>query len=140
MAPGLKAREVYYWAVFEAKRKFWMKTVTTLLSYLVLTTAVASILSAQSAPPQMTIPAIAKAANGAVVSILMSDKDGQDLAQGSGFVISEDGLIVTNYHVIENGSSAIVKRPDGAFFLVDGVVASDKARDVAIIKAQGEHL
>jgi S1-C subfamily serine protease len=87
----------------------------------------------------MTIPAIAKAANGAVVSIVMSDKDGKPVAQGSGFIIGEDGLIVTNYHVIAEGTSAIVKRPDGAFFLVDGVVASDKARDVAVIKAHGEH-
>jgi S1-C subfamily serine protease len=98
---------------------------------------VASV-TAQS-PPQMTIPAIAKAANGAVVSIVMSDKDGKPVAQGSGFVIGENGLIVTNYHVIAEGTSAIVKRPDGAFFLVDGLVASDKARDVAVIKAHGEH-
>jgi S1-C subfamily serine protease len=99
---------------------------------------VASVLTAQSAP-QMTIPAIAKAANGAVVSIVMSDNDGKPIAQGSGFVISEDGVIVTNYHVIAEGTSAIVKRPDGAFFLVDGMIASDKARDVAVIKAHGEH-
>jgi S1-C subfamily serine protease len=99
---------------------------------------VASVLAAQS-PPQMTIPAIAKAAKGAVVSIVMSDKDGKPIAQGSGFAISEDGLIVTNYHVIAEGTSAIVKRPDGAFFLVDGMIASDKARDVAVIKAHGEN-
>jgi S1-C subfamily serine protease len=97
------------------------------------------VASVTARSPQMTIPAIAKAANGAVVSIVMSDKDGKPIAQGSGFVISEDGLIVTNYHVIAEGSSAIVKRPDGAFFLVDGIVASDEARDVAVIKAHGEH-
>ncbi len=85
------------------------------------------------------IPAIAKAANGAIVSIVMSDKDGHAIAQGSGFLISKDGRIVTNYHVIENGSSAIVKLPDGAFFVVDGVLAFDKARDVAVIKAHGEN-
>ena len=69
----------------------------------------------------------------------MSDTDGHALAQGSGFLVSKDGLIVTNYHVIENGSSAIVKLPDGAFFVVDGVFASDKARDVAVIKAHGKN-
>jgi hypothetical protein len=85
----------------------------------------------------MGIPAIAKLANGAVVSIIMSDKNGKAVAQGTGFIISRDGRIVTNYHVIEEGSSAIVKLPDGAFYLVDGVLASDKARDVAVIKAHG---
>jgi hypothetical protein len=95
--------------------------------------------AAQPIPPRMTIPAIAKYAHGAVVSIIMSGKDGSPIAQGSGFLISKDGLIVTNYHVIESGSSAVVKLPDGAFFAVDGVLAFDKARDVAIIKAHGEN-
>ena len=93
----------------------------------------------QSAPPRKDIPTIAKAGNGAIVSIIMSDKDGSPIAQGTGFLISKDGRIVTNYHVIKNGSSAIVKLPDGAFFVVDGVLAFDKARDVAVIKAHGEN-
>jgi len=63
----------------------------------------ATIAAAQSAPPRKDIPAIAKAANGAVVSIIMSDKDGRPIAQGSGFVVSKDGRIVTNYHVIRSG-------------------------------------
>lgn len=99
----------------------------------------ATVASAQSTPPQKDIPTIAKAANGAVVSIVMSDKDGNPIAQGSGFLVSRDGLIVTNYHVIAEGSSALVKLPDGAFYVVDGVLAFDKARDVAIIKPHGEN-
>jgi S1-C subfamily serine protease len=93
----------------------------------------------QSAPLRKDIPSIAKAANGAIVSIVMSDKDGKAIAQGSGFVVSKDGMIITNYHVIAEGSSAVVKLPDGAVYLVDGVLASDKARDVAVIKAHGEN-
>ncbi|MGB8536742.1 MAG: trypsin-like peptidase domain-containing protein, partial [Acidobacteriaceae bacterium] len=85
------------------------------------------------------IPAIAKAANGAIVSIVMSDKDGSPIAQGSGFLVSKDGVVVTNYHVISEGSSAIVKFPDGAFYVVDGVLTFDKTRDVAVIKAHGEN-
>ncbi len=60
----------------------------------------AALVAAQSAPPRKDIPAIAKAANGAIVSIIMSDKDGHPIAQGSGFLVSKDGAIVTNYHVI----------------------------------------
>jgi S1-C subfamily serine protease len=98
----------------------------------------ATVLAAQSPPPRKDIPTIAKAANGAVVSIVMMDRNGSILTQGSGFLVSKDGRVITNYHVIENGTSAIVKLPNGAFFLVDGVVAIDKARDVAVIKAHGE--
>jgi hypothetical protein len=93
----------------------------------------------QSAPPRKDIPTIAKAANGSIVSVVMSDKDGKPIAQGSGFLVSRDGLIVTNYHVILEGSSAIAKFPDGAFFVVDGVVAFDKTRDVAVIQAHGKN-
>jgi len=107
---------------------------TVALSVLFLSLMVA----APPVPSRMTIPAIAKDARGAVVSIIMSGKDGSPIAQGSGFLISKDGLILTNYHVIESGSSATVKLPDGAFFAVDGLLAFDKARDVAIIKAHGE--
>jgi hypothetical protein len=99
---------------------------------------VAGVAAAQTAPPRKNIPAIAKAANGAIVSIVMSGKDGHPLAQGSGFLVSKDGLIVTNYHVIAEGTSAVVKFPDGAFYIVDGVLAPDKIRDLAIIKIHGK--
>jgi hypothetical protein len=99
----------------------------------------ASVVAAQTAPSRKDIPAIAKAANGVVVSIITSDKDGKPVAQGTGFLVSTDGRIVTNYHVIKGASSAIVKLPDGAFYDVDGVVAFDKARDLAVIKAHGQN-
>jgi S1-C subfamily serine protease len=85
------------------------------------------------------IPTIAREAQGAIVSVVMSDKHGQPIAQGSGFLVSRDGLILTNYHVISEGSSAIVKLPDGAFYAVDGLLAGDKKRDIAVIKAHGQN-
>jgi V8-like Glu-specific endopeptidase len=99
-------------------------------------------MSAQNAPStnkgrRLDISAISREAHGAVVSIVMSDKKGHPIAQGSGFLISKDGRIVTNYHVIKSGNSAVIKLPDGAAFPVEGVLVSDKHRDVAIIKAHG---
>jgi len=88
-------------------------------------------------PRHLDIPAISREANGSIVSIVMSDKDGHPIAQGSGFVISKDGQVVTNYHVIKNGRSAVIKFPDGTFSAADGVLESDKDRDVAIIQAHG---
>jgi S1-C subfamily serine protease len=101
--------------------------------------ALAGVAHAQSSlPPRKDIPAIAKAANNVIVSIVMLDKDGNAVAQGSGFLVSKDGRIVTNYHVVKSGSSAIVKLPDGAFYRVEGMLAFNKDRDVAIIKARGQ--
>jgi S1-C subfamily serine protease len=96
--------------------------------------------AAQSALlPRKDIPAIAKDANGAIVSIVMSDKDDKPVAQGTGFVVTKDGLVMTNYHVIAEGSSALVKVPDGAFYVVDGMLASDKSRDLAVVKVRGQN-
>ena len=88
-------------------------------------------------PPRKDIPAIAKAANGAIVTIITADND-KPIAQGTGFLVSADGVIVTNYHVIETGNVAIVKFPDNTAFPVDGVLAADKVRDLAIIKIHGK--
>ena len=94
--------------------------------------------AAQSVPPRKDIPSIAKTANGSIVSIVMSDVNGKPIAQGTGFVVTKEGLIVTNYHVVAEGSSAVAKLPDGAIYVLEGVIASDKARDVAIVKATGK--
>jgi len=93
----------------------------------------------QPALHRKDIPAIAKAANGVIVLIITSDKGGHPVAQGTGFLVSKNGHIVTNYHVIRGANSAIVKLPDGAYFDVDGVLAFDKARDLAVIKAHGQN-
>jgi S1-C subfamily serine protease len=77
------------------------------------------------------IPTIAKDANGAIVSIIMGNKDGP-IAQGTGFFIDKNGAILTNYHVIRNGDRAIAEFPDGRTVTIDGVFAFDKTRDVAI--------
>ena len=112
------------------------------MKYMAAVLLLVAAMSAQNAPStnkgrHLDIPAISREANGAIVSIVMSDKDGHPIAKGSGFFISKDGHVLTNYHVIRNGSSAVIKLPNGAFFAVDGVLASDKDRDVAVIKAHG---
>jgi hypothetical protein len=113
-----------------------------MIRYMAAVPLLLAAMSAQNVPStnkgrHLDIPAISRKANGSIVSIVMSNKDGHPIAQGSGFLISKDGHVVTNYHVIKSGTSAVVKLPDGAFFPVDGVLTSDKGRDVAIIKAHG---
>jgi serine protease Do len=44
------------------------------------------------------------------------------------------GTIVTNYHVIAKGNVAVVKFADGMVLPVDGVVATDKFHDLAVLK------
>jgi len=55
---------------------------------------------------------------------------------GTGFAISSDGLIVTNYHVIENANSIKVKGINGNFSqsLNAEVIQEDKTHDLVILK------
>lgn len=58
---------------------------------------------------------------------------------GSGFIISKDGYIVTNNHVIEGAQKITVKLLDGRVFK-GKVVGTDPFSDVALIKIEGDNL
>ncbi len=75
-----------------------------------------------------------------VVLIEVRDKSDKVIKSGSGFIASPDGKIVTNYHVIKGAYSAFVKLNSGAFFKVEGLVASDEDTDIAIVKVGSKSL
>ena len=52
---------------------------------------------------------------------------------GSGFLISKDGMIVTNNHVVANATSMKVKLQDGREFTAE-LVGSDPMTDIAVIQ------
>ena len=57
---------------------------------------------------------------------------------GSGVIISENGFIVTNHHVIEGASNIVVRLTDGSEYRAT-LVGSDKTADLAVLKiATGE--
>ncbi len=58
---------------------------------------------------------------------------------GSGVVISEDGYIVTNNHVVDQATKLRVKLNDGRKFDAK-VIGTDPATDVALIKIEAEKL
>ena len=87
-------------------------------------------------PTRKNIPEIAKAAKEAIVTIVMANDD-KPIALGTGFLVRQDGVIVTNYHVIATGNVAVVKFADGTISPVDGVLAAEKVRDLAVIKIHG---
>ncbi|MDR3428508.1 MULTISPECIES: DegQ family serine endoprotease [Silvimonas] len=65
---------------------------------------------------------------------------GQPLhALGSGFIISPDGLILTNAHVVADASEVTVKLTDKREFTAK-VLGADKATDVAVLKIKADNL
>ena len=58
---------------------------------------------------------------------------------GSGFIISDDGLIVTNHHVIENADQVVVRLADRREFEAE-IVGSDPETDVALLRIDASSL
>lgn len=58
---------------------------------------------------------------------------------GSGVIVDSDGLIVTNYHVVENAKDVFVTLIDGRE-LPGKVLDADTALDVALIKVEAKNL
>ena len=60
-------------------------------------------------------------------------------AAGSGFVLSDDGYILTNYHVIENSTSIKVTMYDGSSYEAQ-LIDYDESNDIAVLKVDAENL
>ncbi len=61
------------------------------------------------------------------------------LATGSGFIVSADGFIVTNNHVVENASRVTVVFDNGDEMEAT-IVGTDPRTDLAVIKVEGTEL
>ncbi len=63
----------------------------------------------------------------------------QAAAAGSGFIVTDDGYILTNYHVVENAETITVALYDGTTY--DGeLVGYDESNDIAVLKVDAEDL
>ncbi|MGO9492910.1 MAG: trypsin-like peptidase domain-containing protein [Terracidiphilus sp.] len=107
---------------------------------LVLPTAVMGQPHASQPSRQETVADVVRHSRDAVVQIVVSDQAGNEVSLGSGFIVSADGKVVTNYHVIQNAYSGVVKLANGSFFPVEGVLAVDTDKDLAILKVEGKKL
>ena len=63
----------------------------------------------------------------------------QELGSGSGIIYSEDGYIITNYHVIENATSVMITLSDGTEYDAR-IIGSDASSDLAVLKVEAENL
>ena len=77
----------------------------------------------------------------AISSVIQEDRLGQVVAQGSGsgFILTEDGYVVTNHHVIEGAQKVSVILSDKNEYEAK-VIGSDVSNDVAVLKIEAEAL
>jgi len=66
-------------------------------------------------------------------------KEHRVMGQGSGFIVSGDGIILTNNHVVGGADLITVRLHDGRELLAK-VIGADPHTDVAVIKVEGKNL
>lgn len=96
--------------------------------------------NSEPAPIKLSPGDIAAKYSDAVVVLESYNDQNQKSSQGSGFICSPDGTILTNYHVIRGASRMIARMHDESTHDVDYIEGFDPQHDVAAIKIDGDSL
>ena len=93
----------------------------------------------------MTLPQLYETCVNSVVAISTKIKNqsfygtSEGTSSGSGFILTEDGYVATNYHVIEDASQIKVILHDGTEYEAE-LIGSDASNDLAVLKIEAEGL
>jgi len=89
---------------------------------------------------RLDVKAVLAAVAPTVVQIEIETGDGVfGGGQGTGFIISSEGQVVTNAHVVENATDIQVMLYDGSLLEAE-LVQQDPTRDLAVLQIEGEDL
>lgn len=106
-----------------------------------LTIAIASfLLGVHFGHAEIDLPKLARESRRCVILLVTRDTNGQDSKIGTGFFISKDGLIATNWHVVSGSSEIHAKMENGARFAIKGLAAKDEKNDLAVLQADAKDI
>lgn len=88
----------------------------------------------------LTVEQLAEKTKASIVVVHHTGREGKRDGLGAGFVVSADGLIATNLHVIGDGRPISVQLADKTRHDVVSVHASDRNHDLALIKIAAKNL
>ncbi len=107
----------------------------------------AQTLSTQADPGADPIVQVVQAARPAVVNVTTTGVQNTPLGvqqgegTGTGFIIRSDGILVTNYHVVEGAQRITVTTPEPHLKRYEGrVIGGDPSADLAVIQIDGNDL
>lgn len=77
---------------------------------------------------------VPKITDEAVLTIVGTDRRGSPVVQGSGFIVTPDGLAISNYHVLNGVSQAVAECCGGRDFEIRSVNGSDRDKDLILFQ------
>jgi S1-C subfamily serine protease len=82
---------------------------------------------------QKTVQDVAKESN-KILLLYIYDKNGFKIASGSGFIVSEDGKVLTNFHVVDGASKIKAVNNNGEYIDIKGIYYYSKEQDIALLQ------
>lgn len=107
----------------------WKRLLLALLAVVLLTGASAACAAGFSDSPDDIEQAALS-----VLMLRIYDKDGNETATGSGFVMFDNQTLVTNYHVIDDAYSIVADSDEGYHYDMTHVLIADEPNDIAILR------
>src|ERR1022692_3980564 len=109
-------------------------TMPSLRTCLIACMLVPVLLPTLAAQEKKTVEQLTAESKDSIAVLLYTGRDGKQQGLGTGFVVSADGLIATNFHVIGEARPITVQLADGSKHEATIVQASDRKLDLAIVK------
>jgi serine protease Do len=107
-----------------------MKKYISLLFFIVI------FLPTNSHSQNLTAEEIFEKVNDAIVVVYTYDFEGDKHAQGSGIILNDKGIVVTNYHIFAGCERIELKRKDAVVRHL-GVIGVNIEKDILILKLEG---
>ena len=85
-------------------------------------------------PPSGSLKELVRPIQKSVVTVVNYDVDGDISSIGSGFFISESGVLVTNFHVLDGAYSASIRTVDGSLYPVSAILAKNRLVDLIKVR------
>ena len=85
---------------------------------------------------QENLPVLIKKVESSIVVIVTYSKEGNMLGQGSGFFVDKEGDVITNSHVLQEASRAVIRTTDGKEYAIQKILAEDREGDLIRVSVE----